>query len=277
MGRRSNDSEFPYLHGFTEEEQDRLWNQAKFSEQTLYKHVDFSEQRHILEIGSGVGGQSEILLRRFPHLKITCIELNENQIRSAEKRLSALSYCKGRYTIKKMDAVNLEFDENSFDGVFCTWVLEHLIEPSKVLSEARRVAHKGSPVYLTEVMNSSFFLEPYSPNTWKYWMAFNDFQHEQAGDPFVGAKLGNLLLSQGFANIQTQVKSWHFDNRKPQKRREAIRFWKNLMLSAAQHLEESKVVTKEVVEGMKEEMQTAETDPDAVFFYAFVQAYAEVT
>ena len=58
-------------------------------------------------------------------------------------------------------------------------------------------------MYITEVMNSSFFLDPYSPNVWRYWMAFNDFQYDHGGDPFVGAKLGNLLLAGGQLSAAT--------------------------------------------------------------------------
>lgn len=53
---------FPYLHGFSKTEQDRLREQAVFSEQTIYRDIDFSESKNIIEVGCGVGAQTEILL-----------------------------------------------------------------------------------------------------------------------------------------------------------------------------------------------------------------------
>ncbi len=265
-----------YLHGYSKEEQDRLIHQAEMTENTIYQNVDFSDNKHVLEVGSGVGAQSEILLRRFPKIELTCIDLNESQIEVANSYLASKSYCKDRYVIKKMNAEHLEFDGYQFDGAFLCWVLEHVPSPEKVLSEVRRVLKPGSKIYVTEVMNSSFFLDPYSPHVWKYWMAFNDYQLEQAGDPFVGAKLGNVLISQGFKNVYTKVKNWHFDKRHPQHRTRFISYWKDLLLSASDILLKNNCVTEEDIAMVNKELNEVSRNPDAVFNYSFMQATAEV-
>ena len=269
-------SNFPYLHGFTKTEQDRLRIQAGFSEQTIYRDIDFTQCKHLLEIGCGVGAQSEILLRRFPNMKLTGVDLSENQLDSAKDSLGRSPYATGRYDLFKMNAENLNFESNSFDGGFICWLLEHVPNPKKVLSEARRVLRSGTTLYITEVLNSSFFLDPYSPNVWKYWMAFNDYQFENSGDPFIGAKLGNLLLSLGFEEVETQTKTWHFDNRFPDKRKKTIEFWSDLLMSASDQLLKDKVVTQEIVDSAKEELANVAGDPNAVFYYSFIQASAKV-
>ena len=63
-------NQFPYLHGFSQEEQERLFRQAAFCEFEVYRNVDLSSVNNLLEVGSGVGAQSEILLRRFPKLQL---------------------------------------------------------------------------------------------------------------------------------------------------------------------------------------------------------------
>lgn len=266
----------PYLHGFSEKEQLRLRKQARFAEHSVYQNIDFSREKNVIEVGSGVGAQTEILLRRFPNLKITCVDLNENQITSAKSYLSNMPHAQGRYNIQKMDAMNLDFDSQYFDGAFLCWILEHVPDPLRVLSEARRVLKPGSKIFLTEVMNHSFFLNPYSPNLWKYWMAFNDYQYDHAGDPFVGAKLGNLLSAVGFNQIRTEVKTWHFDNRYPAQRKETIEYWLELLMSAEDLLLKSGVVTQSVVDGARSELTSVQRDPNAVFFYSFMQAQATV-
>lgn len=272
----SKKNDFPYLHGFSETEQNRLRQQAEFAEQTIYQDINFSGAKDVLEVGSGVGAQSEILLRRFPKIKLQGIDLNDKQLASAEKYLKTIPYAKGRYTYTKMNAENMDFESNSFDGGFLCWVLEHVPNPANVLGEIRRVLRPGSTLYVTEVLNSSFFLDPYSPNVWKYWMAFNDYQYENAGDPFVGAKLGNLLMSLGFKDIETKVKTWHFDNRQPDKRKEIIDFWTDLLMSGADQLINEKVVTEQLVKEARNELKAVANNPDAVFFYSFVQASAKV-
>lgn len=271
-----NSPEFPYIHGFSEVEQARLRKQARLAEALVFRDVDFSDCRHILEVGCGVGAQTEILLRRFPELKVTGVDLSERQLAAARQHLENLPWCRGRYALEQADAADLPFAARTFDGAFLCWILEHVPKPANVLAECRRVLAPGSPIYVTEVLNSSFFLDPYSPNLVQYWTAFNDHQYESGGDPFIGAKLGNLLLATGFQQVITRIKSFHFDNREPHRRKAMIAFWEELLLSAADQLLARGKVTEAVVEGMKRELKQVQNDPNAVFFFAFVQAEARV-
>lgn len=268
-------TDFPYLHGFSPVEQERLRKQARFGEFTVYQNINFSNVKDLLEVGCGVGAQTEILLRRFPEVRLTGIDLSSKQLQAARDRLNTLPTFSGRFNLKEMDATKMEFEANSFEGAFLCWILEHVPDPIRVLSEVRRVLRPGSHVYITEVMNSSFFLDPYSPNVWKYWMAFNEYQLEQKGDPFVGAKLGNFLMQLGYKDIQTEIKTWFLDNRVPQARKDCIEYWEELLLSASDQLIAAKYVSEDVVEGMKEEMAKVANDPNAVFFYSFIQASAK--
>jgi len=270
----SQSADFPYLHGFSKDEQERLRKQARFGEYTVYQNINLSNVRDLLEVGCGVGAQSEIILRRFPDLKLTGIDRSDKQLSAARQRLSQFPGCAGRFQMKEMDATNMEFSANSFDGAFLCWILEHVPDPIRVLAEVRRVLRPGSVVYATEVMNSSFFLDPYSPNVWKYWMAFNEYQLQQKGDPFVGAKLGNLFMQLGYHDIHTEIKTWFLDNRYPQARKDCVEYWTELLLSASDQLIAAGCVSEEVVEGMKTEMAKVANDPNAVFFYSFVQARA---
>ena len=269
-------SDFPYLHGFDNDEQERLRKQARFTEFTVYKDINLSEAKNLLEVGSGVGAQTEILLRRFPDVSITCLDRSSDQLNAAKETLERLGVNQNRVSLVNGDATDMDFDTDSFDSGFLCWILEHVPDPAKVLSEVRRVCRPGSVVYITEVLNSSFFLEPYSPNTWRYWMAFNDYQYDMKGDPFIGAKLGNLLLSQGFTDIDVSAKTWHLDNRMPGKRKEFIDYWSELLLSAAPQLLKEGRVDEETVKGVKEELIKVSKDPNSVFFYNFIQARARV-
>ncbi len=265
-----------YLHGFSGTEQQRLMTQARLLEPAIFGQIDYSGVRRLLEVGSGVGAQTGILLRRFPDLHVTGVDLSEDQLAAARANLAKTPWCSDRCTLLQADAGELPFEAREFDGAFLCWVLEHVPSPARVLSEVRRVLSPGSPVYITEVMNASFLLDPYSPHIWRYWMAFNDFQHDHGGDPFVGAKLGNLLLAGGFRDVQTEIRTIHLDNREPARRKTMIAFWEQLLLSAADPLLQAGSVDEETVEGMHREFRQVQNDPNAVFFFSFVQARATV-
>ena len=267
---------FPYLHGFSSVEQERLFQQARFAEHKIHQKINFSEVEKLLEVGCGVGAQTDILLRRYQEMHVTGIDLNDSQLEACKQHLDNKPMFKDRYDIKKMNAEKMTFKKATFDGAFLCWVLEHVPNPQNVLSELRRVLIPGSKVIVNEVMNHSFFLDPYSPHLWKYWQAFNDFQYENAGDPFVGAKLGNLLNSLGFREIKSTVVNWHLDNRHPDKRKQMIEFWKDLCLSASDTLLEAGVVDQETVDLAGQEMEGVSRNPNSVFMYSFMQVEAKV-
>lgn len=269
-------SDFPYVHGFSKKEQDRLRRQARFWEYSIFEGINFSSCKNLLEIGCGVGANTEILLRRYPDLFVEGIDINEAQIEEAKRFLPTIPYGKDRYHIQKMDAGNLEFKSNSFDGAFLCWVLEHVPDPVRVLSEVRRILQPGGRLVVNEVMNHTFFLEPYSPHVWKLWMAFNDFQYDHAGDPFVGAKLGNLLTQVGFRQVKTEVINLHLDNRNPEKRTEIIEFWMELLMSGRDSLIDAKYIDEETFDKAMEEFKTVRRDPNAVFMYSFMRCIARV-
>jgi len=265
-----------YVHGFTREEQERLRRQARFLEHRVHDRLPFWKCRRLLEVGVGVGAQTEILLRHFPDLHVTGIDQSSANLARAEENLRDLAWAEGRYELRVEDAARLSFAADAFDGAFLCWVLEHVGDPLRVLSEVRRVLRSGAPIVATEVQNASFFVDPYSPHTMAYWLAFNDHQLELGGDPFVGAKLGNLLLAVGCHDITTKVRNIHLDNRTPGERAEFLAFWSELLLSGAPALLEAGKVSTETVEGLRTELDRVAHDPNAVFFYSFVQARARV-
>lgn len=269
-------AEHGYLHGFTRQEQDRLKRQARFLEHRIHDRLPFWKARRLLEVGCGVGAQTEILLRHFPELHVTGIDASEYNLARARESLAELSWARERYELGVENAERLSFGAETFDSAFLCWVLEHVGDPMRVLSEVRRVLRTGSPVVVTEVQNATFFIDPYSPHTMAYWMAFNDHQLELGGDPFVGAKLGNMLLALGYQDITTKVRNIHLDNRAPGERAEFLDYWSELLLSGAPGLVEAGKVASQTVEGMTEELDRVAHDPNAVFFYSFIQARARV-
>jgi ubiquinone/menaquinone biosynthesis C-methylase UbiE len=227
-----------------------------------------------LEIGSGVGAQTEILLERYPDCQIQCIDASPAQIQTAEKALARYIQS-GRVKITLADALKLPVADSEFDGAFICWLLEHVQNPIEILEEARRALKSGGVIYCNEVLNASFYLHPYSPATMKFWMEFNDLQWSLKGDPFVGGKLANYLMKAGYQNVSTKVLTHQYDNRSPKKRSEFADYWAHLLLSGAPELIAAGRVDQATVETMTKELETVKKDPDSVIFYSWILARAE--
>lgn len=90
----------------------------------------------------------------------------------------------------------------------------------------------------------------------------------------VGAPTGQYAV--GFQDIETEVRTIHLDNRTPGERAEFIAFWTELLLSGAAGLLEAGKVEQSLIDDMQHELTRVGRNPDAVFYYSFVQARARV-
>jgi len=173
-----------------------------------------------------------------------------------------------------MDAHDLRFEAGHFDGAFLCWVLEHLPRPRRALQEVHRVLEPGAPIVCSEVLGSSLWLDPYGPDVGCFWRAYLDHQIALGGDPYVGAKLGDLLSSAGFQEVVTEAKPIHADRRSPAERAAVADYTIDLLLSAAPAMLDEGRVTAALVEGMRRDLERVGRDEHGVFFYTFVQARA---
>jgi len=268
-------SDSEYLHGFDRKEQKRLLHQARFLEPYVYPGVDLEFQKSLLEVGCGVGAQTQILLRRFPDLEIMGVDLSQKQLDVAKHELKP-AIKDGRVKLKQADAQELKLPKKDFDAAFLCWFLEHVPEPLKVLKRVRTHLRKGAKIYCTEVFNQTLFMEPYSPAYLKFWAQFNDYQWTIKGHPFLGGNLGHLLHEAGFVDIQTEVRPCHFDSREPERRAAFTEYFYQILLSAEKTLIKEGRITPQDMKEMKKEVERVKKAKDAVFFYAFVRATARV-
>ena len=264
-----------YIHGYQEVEQERLREQALVIEKPIYDALDFSSVTHLLEIGSGVGAQTEVLLRRFPHLQITGVEYEAKQIQKAELNMQRLGVGSDKVRFIQQDAQDLELPQQ-YDGAFICWVLEHVEDPLKVLTSMKPFLKAGALVSITEVFNASFYTYPLIPAVMHYWKVYNEFQISLGGNPHVGAQLGNLLDQAGYKNIQLRADGFHLDCRDPIQKDRVFEYWKNLMSSGAPLLIDAGVLKAEDVLAMQEGLEQLKASKDSVFYYSFIQASATV-
>ena len=264
-----------YIHGFSYNEQNRLIEQSIFLEPYIYNNVDFSNCRHIIEIGCGVGAQIQRLLNRWSHLKITGIDISESQIRRAKKYLQHYIEA-GQVSLHVSHAAELPFPDQSFDGALICFVLEHADNPLKILKQLKKVMQPGSSLYCTEAFNSGLYTYPTCLAFQNYLEIFNRHQKDLNGDPDVGVKLCNLALKAGFEATTLSYIPVQFDNRNQDFARRAaiIDFFAEAYLSAAPALLIQEKVTPYLIEAMKQELYSLKHNQESIFIYPFQQMKA---
>jgi ubiquinone/menaquinone biosynthesis C-methylase UbiE len=108
------------------------------------RRFDLRGMQSILDIGSGAGQIAQHLLEFADRqTQITCIDLSQRMLERARKRLRST-----RPSYVAADLSCLPFADESFDGVTCGYVLEHLPDPRIGLTEVSRVLRSGGRMLL---------------------------------------------------------------------------------------------------------------------------------
>lgn len=261
-----------YIHGYNRTEQQRLRDQARLLEEYVYGGLNFDGITHLLEVGSGVGAQTEILLSRYDIPQISCVELAPTQIADAKAHIEPKF--PGRVNFVQAAADRMPFADHTFDGLFSCWFLEHIKDTGSVLAEMQRVLKPNGRAIFNEPINSAFHIEPYSPRILEYHYIWNDFHWTRGGNPFVGLLVATHLVHRNFQQIETKNISVILDNREPTKRQQYLKYWESLLLSSVPQLLEAGAVTKELVAGVKEEFIHLNELQDSVILDSWIRTTA---
>lgn len=150
----------------------------------------------ILEVGSGLGIlAAEIAAAEG--VEVVGLERSSDQL-AAAVQAPRVQYVSG-------DAHDLPFADESFDLVYCRYLLEHVAAPERVLAEMRRVTRSSGRVAAMENDISLVRLDPPCPAFDMVWSAFAEYQRQLGGDGLIGRRLYRLFRQSGFEQIELSV------------------------------------------------------------------------
>jgi ubiquinone/menaquinone biosynthesis C-methylase UbiE len=256
-----------YIHGYSDDEAERLISQAEFLAPWVFDGVDLSSARCLLEVGVGVGAETRLLRARWPGLRVVGVDVSADQIARA-RRVLAADVAAGMVELVAGDAAHLTTPEGRCDAAFLCWVLEHVGDPRAVLAECARVLAPGSPVWLTEVYNASLVIEPRQPVIDEYWRALNDWQRAAGGHPNIGARLPELAESIGLRASRFRFVPVLGDARDPVGRRALLRYFRELLRSAEGQLVATGAFHPARAGELDAAFEAVERAPDALFSIA---------
>ena len=115
----------------------------------LIKLAEFTSDMHILDVGCGIGGSTRRLSLETG-CRVTGIDLSEAYIDTAE-RLTQLLDMQDQVTFHACSALELPFEDNSFDGVWSLQMNMNVEDKLSWLKETYRVIKPGGRAVLYEV------------------------------------------------------------------------------------------------------------------------------
>ena len=128
----------------------RIGKKMNSINETLYDFVidemKLNDHEKILEIGFGTGKFFNKLFSMANNLQVNGIDYSREMVESA-KELNQSAISLGKLNIKLGNSDNIDFEENSFDKVFCNNVIYFWKEPYRHLKEIYRVLKPGGKFY----------------------------------------------------------------------------------------------------------------------------------
>lgn len=184
-----------YIHGKTDSrETARLEFQAPFVASFALRDLHVRPADRVLDLGSGVGAMTAQLATRFPGIALFAVDIELAPLRAAHANHPTAVYVQA-------DGARLPFQDETFDCVHSSWLLEHVPSPLTVLREVRRVLRSGGQCQFLEVDNSSWRTEPEHPEILEVISALNQAQSDRSGDSYIGRQLEALLGEAGFSRL----------------------------------------------------------------------------
>ncbi len=142
----------------------------------------------VLDIGSGSGRDAQYF--HDYGLEVTSIDISENMLKEAKKRVENIKFI-------KMDMCNLEFENNSFDGI---WIMASLSdierkESLSVLQEISKILKEKGVLYIAvkEGTTEEVVNKPQYNNSPRYYTFYTKVELE------------NKLKKAGFSILSAQT------------------------------------------------------------------------
>ena len=262
-----------YVHGYHQRENIRLQDQASTLVELLHSDTSYPAGSRVLEAGCGVGAQTIPLARNNPNAHITSVDISENSLAEARKRVMAAGHT--NVIFQQGDISDLPFKPESFDHIFVCFVLEHLAHPNEALDYLKRLLRNGGSITVIEGDHGSTYFYPDNPAAHKAIQCQVELQKRNGGNANIGRQLYPLLNTSGFTSIRVSPRMVYVDSSKPSL---VEGFTKNTFTAMIEGvrtpaIEAGLIEEKTFDEGIQALYRT--TEADGVFCYTFFKAIGQ--
>lgn len=262
-----------YVHGYDRRENIRLQDQASTLVELLHYDTIYPAGSKVLEAGCGVGAQTITLAQNSPDANFTAIDISENSLGEARKKIEAAGYKNVRF--QQGDIFKLPFKPKSFDHIFVCFVLEHLERPVEALCRLKSVLKDGGTITVIEGDHGSTFFYPDNESARKAIRCQVELQKRAGGNADIGRELYPLLNTAGFGSVRVSPRMVYVDSSRPHL---VEGFTKKTFTAMIEGIRQSSIDAglidpKTFDDGIQALYRT--TEKDGVFCYTFFKAVAE--
>ena len=110
-----------------------------------------ASEGHFLDLGTGPAQMPIFLAQRCPDIRITGIDLSVNMLGLGEQHVAEAGLA-DRITLECVDAKDLPYPDQSFDGVISNSIIHHLPDPMAAFRGISRVIRPGGLILIRDLM-----------------------------------------------------------------------------------------------------------------------------
>lgn len=123
----------------------------------LFKFFDTylpkKEVANYLEVGVGHGLFTSTILKKYPNIKPTIVDISETSINTAKEVLTSFNIDIENIDFVHQDYLKVEFDEK-FDFIIMGEVLEHVNDAPLFMKKTKELLKPGGTIYISTCANS---------------------------------------------------------------------------------------------------------------------------
>lgn len=163
---------------------------GRFRLQAVLDLLEADDQSKVLDVGCGSGIHLAHILRKWRYATGMGVDISNVHLQAARELAKSCGVV-GRCSFVQADAELLPINER-FDVILCTEVLEHLLEPAKLLARLRSLSH---PRTCLVVSVPQIYM---GGKAGTFELSIDDETHRYYHEQYDFKRISSLLLASGF-------------------------------------------------------------------------------
>jgi SAM-dependent methyltransferase len=170
-----------------------------------YLQTHLTKAKSVLSVGCGPGVFLREIAELHPDIDVVGVDKSAIRIQQAEQRFHGLPNA----SAFAGDVMDLPFESNRFDLVFCRFLLEYLPDKLTAVREMSRVCKNGGTVLLQDLDGQLVWHSPEDVELQQTTERILHYLQNTGFDPFVGRKLFSLCLQAGLSDVSVRIDPYH--------------------------------------------------------------------
>ena len=171
---------------------------------------------HFLDVGTGPAQIPILLAQHCPNLQITAIDLSAEMLKIAKRHVADEALTE-RITLELVDAKELPYPDNSFDGLISNSIVHHIHDSLSALKEMGRVVKPDGMVLIRDLIrpetpvDAQAFVDRYAADDTPYQQKL---YYDSFLASFTLAEVNQMLTQMdmpGAVVVQTTDRHWSIE------------------------------------------------------------------